>query len=70
LSTDSFISSNPDFIMNNDKITLTYASKLILNTTKIIAEIATEIERSASLNASEPLAINESELTSFPFFLT
>ena len=70
MSTDSFISSNPDFIMNNDKITLTYASKLILNTTKIIAEIATEIERSASLNASAPRAINESELTSFPFILT
>ena len=36
----------------------------------MIADAKTEMERIASLNASDPLATKESEFTSFPFFLT
>ena len=35
-----------------------------------MAEAKTEIDKIASLKASEPLATKEYELTSFPFFFT
>ena len=69
-STDSLISSIPDLTINNDNKTPTYASKLICQTKSIIAHTKTEIDKSASLNASEPLATSESELTSLPFCFT
>ena len=36
----------------------------------MIAETRTEIESRASLKASDPLAIRESDFTVLPFFLT
>ena len=36
----------------------------------MIADAKTEIDKIASLNASDPLAINELEFTFFPLLLT